>query len=87
MGDMTERFSEELEALRQLRDEFHVQMELGRAEARKHWDELEEDWRHLEGRLRLMRNESKGELEDIGETVRVLLRQIRDGYRHLRSLL
>jgi len=84
---MTERFSEELEALRQLRDEFRVQMELGRAEARKRWEELEEDWRHLEGRLKLMRNESKGELEDIGETVRVLLRQIRDGYRHLRSLL
>jgi hypothetical protein len=87
MGELTDRLSEELEALRQLRDEFRVQMELGRAEARKRWEELEEDWQHLEGRLRLMRNESKGELEDIGETVRVLLRQIRDGYRHLRSLL
>lgn len=87
MGDMIDRFSEELEALRQLRDEVHVQMELGRAEARKRWEELEEDWHHLEGRLRLMRSESKGELEDIGDTVRILLRQIRDGYRHLRSLL
>ena len=87
MSDLAERFSEELDALRELRDEFRVQMELGRAEARKRWEELEEDWHHLEGRLRLMRNESKGELEDIGETVRVLLRQIRDGYRHLRSLL
>jgi BMFP domain-containing protein YqiC len=87
MGDQRERFSEELNALRELRDEFRVQMELGRAEARKRWEELEDDWHHLESKLKLMRNESKGELEDIGDTVRVLLRQIRDGYRHLRSLL
>ncbi len=87
MGDLTEKFSEELDALRELRDEFRVQMELGRAEARQRWEELEDDWHHLESKLKLMRNESKGELEDIGETVRILLRQIRDGYRHLRSLL
>ena len=87
MGDLSERLSEELDALRELRDEFRVQMELGRAEARRRWEELEEDWQHLEGKLKLMRNESKGELEDIGEAARTLVRRIQEGYRHLRSLL
>ncbi len=87
MGELSDRLSEELDALRELRDEVRVQMELGRAEARNRWEELEEDWQHLEGKLRLMRNESRGELEDIGEAARNLLERIREGYRHLRSLL
>ena len=86
MSDLTGRFSEELKGLRELRDEFRVQMELGRAEARGRWERLE-DWRHLEGKLKLMRNESKGELEEINEAARLLVQQIREGYRHLRSLL
>jgi len=87
MVDLAARFSEELEGLRELRDEFRVQMELGRAEAREGWERLEEDWRHLEAKLQLMRNESRGELEEIGEAARLLVEQIREGYRHLRSLL
>jgi hypothetical protein len=87
MSDLTERFSEELKGLRELRDEYRVQMELGRAEARQRWERLEEDWHHLEAKLKLMRNESRGELEEISEAARLLVQQIRDGYRHLRSLL
>ena len=87
MGDLSDKVSEELEALRELRDEFRVQMGLGRAEARRRWEELEEDWQHLESKLKLMRNESKGELEDIGEAARTLVQRIQEGYRHLRSLL
>jgi len=87
MSDLTERFSEELKGLRELRDEFRVQMELGRAQARERWERLEEDWCHLEGKLKLMRNESRGELEEINEAARLLVQQIREGYRHLRSLL
>jgi hypothetical protein len=87
MSDLTERFSEELRGLRELRDEFRVQMELGRAEARERWERLEEDWRHLEGKLQLMRNESRGELEEIREAAGLLVERIREGYRHLRSLL
>mgnify|MGYP001812620711 FL=1 len=87
MSDQGERFSEELKGLRELRDEFRVQMELGRAEARERWERLEDDWHHLEAKLQLVRNESKGELEEIGEAARLLVEQIREGYRHLRSLL
>ena len=87
MSDLGERFSEELKGLRELRDEFRVQMELGRAEARERWERLEDDWHHLEAKLQLVRNESKGELEEIGEAARLLVEQIREGYRHLRSLL
>ena len=87
MGDLGERFSEELKGLRELRDEFRVQMELGRAEARERWEMLEEDWRHLDAKLKLMRSESRDELEEIAEAARLLVQQIQEGYRHLRSLL
>lgn len=87
MGDLSDRLSEELEALRQLRDEFRVQLELGRAEALNRWEELEADWQHLEGKLRLLRNESRGELDDVAEAARTVLERIQQGYRHLRSLL
>lgn len=79
--------TEELSALRELRDEFRVQMELGRAEARERWERLEEDWQQLDGKLRLLRNESRGELEEIREAAQLLLQRIQEGYHHLRSLL
>jgi hypothetical protein len=87
MGDLGEKFSEEMKALRELRDELRVQMELGRAEARERWQKLETDWYHLEAKLKLLRDESKIELEEIGAAARALAREIREGYRHLRSLL
>ncbi len=87
MGDLSERLNEELNALRELRDEFRVQMELGRAETRERWERLEEDWHQLDGKLKLLRNESRGELEEIRDAARLLLQRIREGYHHLRSLL
>ncbi len=87
MGDLSERLTEELVALRELRDELRVQMELGRAEARERWERLEKDWQQLDGKLRLLRNESRDELEEIREAARLLLQRIQEGYHHLRSLL
>ncbi len=34
-----------------------------------------------------MRSESRDELEEIAEAARLLVQQIQEGYRHLRSLL
>lgn len=81
------RFGDEIESLSQLRDELRVQLHLGKAEARERFNKLEKSWQHLESRLQLIREESGQDLAEIREAADLLVVEIRDGYRHLRSLL
>ncbi len=85
--DVKKAVSQELEELRGLRDELKVQVHLGKAEARQRWEALEQRWEHLEAKGRMLREEAREPLAEIGETAKELAREIRDGYRHLRSLL
>lgn len=87
MAEIADKLSEELEALRRTRDELRVKIHLGRAEARERFEQLEKSWHHLEGKVKLIRRESKAPIHEIGEAARELLREIRDGYRHIRDLL
>ena len=87
MAEGHDRFAEEIERLRQLRDELRVQMRLGRAEVRERWEKLEGDFAHLEARLKQIREQSKGDLAEIREAAKLLAEQLREGYRHLRSRL
>jgi hypothetical protein len=79
--------SRELEALREMRDELKLQLQLGKAEAKDAFERVEKRWQHLEGKLKLLREESKGDLAQIGEAAKLLTEEIRDGYRHLKKLL
>ncbi len=51
MAESKTFLGEEIDKLRELRDELRVQAELGRAELRDRWQELEKSWHQLEGRL------------------------------------
>jgi hypothetical protein len=86
---MTERpewLRGEIEPLRQMRDELELQMHLGAADARASFDQLEKRWQHLEGRMRSLREASKDDLDEIREAAKLLAREIRDGYQHLKKL-
>jgi hypothetical protein len=87
MSETTHRFEEELQGLRRLRDELRVRLHLGRAEARDRFQALEKDLEHVEGRLKLIRDETREDLEEIREASRLLLEELKHGYQHLRSLL
>jgi SMC interacting uncharacterized protein involved in chromosome segregation len=87
MAQETHRITEEVEGLQRLRDELRVQLHLGKAEARERFEKLEQTWQHLESRLKLIREESGEDLGQIREAAGLLVGEIRDGYRHLRSLL
>lgn len=87
MTDWSEKFAEEIDDLRRVRDELRVQIHLGKEEAKQRWEEVERRWSHLEAKLKLVREESKDSLEDIGEAGKTLLEEIRNGYRHVRKLL
>lgn len=87
MAEEKHGISEEVEGLRRLRDELRVRLHLGRAEARERFEKLEKTWQHLDARLKVIREESSEDLGEIREAAGLLLSEIRDGYRHLRSLL
>jgi hypothetical protein len=87
MADFSERFSGDMDKLREVRDELRVQLHLGAAEARDAWHEVEQRWQHLEAKLKLLRDESRDDLAEIGEATSLLLGEIRDSYSHLRRLL
>lgn len=87
MAEGNRAITRDIEGLRQLRDELRVQLHLGKAEARERFEKLEQSWQHLEAKLKLIREESAGDLSQIREAAGLLVGEIREGYRHLRSLL
>lgn len=91
MSETTEGWSQRLQSdfdeLRAARDELRVRVHLGQAEMRDRWEDLERKWHHVEGKLKVLRQESAESAEEIGAAARELVVQIRDGYRHLRQLV
>lgn len=82
-----DRFEQELEDLRRLRDELRVQVHLGVADAKDLWDRLEHRMGELEAKARRLAHRAEEPLEEIGEAAQTLVDEIRDGYRRLRKLL
>ena len=74
MHDPTTR--EEVDALARLRDEFRVQLHLGKMEATDAWHRAEEDWRELKRR-------AEEQAEDLGEGLKAVLQRIRGRYEEL----
>jgi uncharacterized protein with HEPN domain len=87
MAEMPEWLTRELAGLREMRDELKLQLHLGKADAKEAFENVEKRWQHLEAKLKLLREESKGDLAQIGEAAKLLTQEIRDGYRHLKKLL
>jgi hypothetical protein len=87
MTDLGDRFQEEIDALRTLRDELRVKLNLASKEARDLFESAEKSWGTLEARLRLLERESRKELEGVGEAAFELAREIRDAYKRIRWLV
>ena len=85
MSQAGEWMKEELEGLRQIRDELRVQAELGRAELRESFDTLEQRWHELEAKLKMLGEGVQEDAGNVREAARLLVSEIRDGYRHLKS--
>ncbi|HEY8122302.1 MAG TPA: hypothetical protein VII78_13355 [Myxococcota bacterium] len=87
MAERRDALKDEVDAFRQLRDELRVQSELGKADLRDRIRELEQRWNRLEGRFDGIRKDAKADAEDVREAVRLLARELREGFEHLRSRL
>ncbi len=56
-------------------------------EVKERWSKAEQDWQHLEAKLKVMASESREALEDISGAAGLLASEIREGYRHIRAQL
>ena len=87
MAESKTFLADEIDKLRELRDELRVQAELGRAELRDRWQELEKSWHQLEGRLKLARDGAREDSQNVREAARLLANELRESYERLRKRL
>lgn len=73
--------------LAKLRDQLKLQIHLGKAEARDHWEELESKWTHLQSKIPELQAASKESKREIGQAVKDLVAELVDSYRRLRDVL
>jgi CBS domain-containing protein len=87
MSEMKAKMDREIDELRRVRDELKVRVHLAKAEAKDRWDELEHKFRSLESKGHQIAQASKEPLRDVGEAARLLVDEIREGYRRIREAL
>lgn len=87
MSELRDRLEQELEKLKTTRDELRVQIDLGKKEAEDAFEEVSEQWGHLEAHLARLKKEGEGALDDIGDAAELLVDEIKKGFDRVRSLL
>ena len=80
-------FEAELEQLQRVRDELRVQLHLGKAEATELWEKLEHRLADAETRVRTLATRAEEPVQDVTDAARLLMDEIRSGYKKLRELL
>jgi uncharacterized protein YoxC len=85
--DLQTKLNEELEELRRMRDEMRVQAHLGKAEAKEVWERNEARLKDAEQKLEGVAHIAEDALEEVGAAVKLVLTEIRDGYKKIRSAL
>jgi hypothetical protein len=87
MSALNGRLHQDVEKLRQRRDELRVQIDLGKMEAADAWHQVEDRWQRLEAKLRILAGESKDVAKEVGGAAALLVDEIREGLarvaRHL----
>jgi len=78
---------QEVDALRTLRDEFRIQLNLAGKDARDAYEAAEKSWQKLEGKLRRLQHESGKELHEVADAARAFTKEIRESYKRLRALV
>ena len=75
MSTLEDRFHEEVEQLKTLRDELRVQAELGKMDAVEAFNHAEKRWEELEGKLTAIRKQTEEPLHEVGEAAKALVLQ------------
>jgi uncharacterized coiled-coil DUF342 family protein len=81
------RLHELAERLKQERDELKLKLRLGTADLRDEWDELEEKWSGLRGKLKQVADAADEAGDDIKTAARLLADELKEGYDSVRKRL
>ena len=87
MSESRDLFQKELSELRRVRDELKLRIHLAKADAKDGWDKLEHQFHRLETKARQISQASEEPLRDVRDAARLLIDEIRDGYRRIREAL
>ncbi len=87
MSDWKERISKEVGELRAVRDELKLQVHLAKMDGQERFERAEKDWEQLEAKLEVLAGAGRESAESVGEAAKLLVDEIRTGYRHVRELL
>jgi CBS domain-containing protein len=82
-----DRVQREIEELRGVRDDLKVRMHLAKADLKDLFEALEKPLQRLEAKGRQISQASEEPLRDVREAARLLIDEIRDGYRRIRDAL
>ena len=86
-NDWKKRFEDEVDTLRQTRDELRVQLHLAGADAKDVWHELEKSWQHLESHAKHVGQTTQDAMDDIEEAGRMLVDELKKGYKRIRDAI
>ena len=87
MSEWKLKIEREIDELRRVRDELKVRIHLAKADAKDRWDEVEHQFRRLESKGHQIAQASEEPLRDVREAARLLVDEIREGYRRIREAL
>ena len=85
MAELNENLQETFQALKQKRDEFKVKLNLGKMEARDTWEDVQDNFRELESKMKQVRARGDEEFDKMREDIEVLMGDIRDGFDRMRK--
>ena len=85
--DWKKRLEDELEVLQQTRDELRVQVHLGALEVQEIWGKAEDSWEHLESKVKHLSQATQDSAEDVEEATKLLVQEIKAGYKRVRDAL
>lgn len=83
MNDALEWLDELVDDLKQERDELRVKVHLAKLEAGEEWQELERKWDKLESKAKAVGKVTADSAEDVGEAIKLLGGEIRDGFKRI----
>lgn len=83
MPDLKDLF----ETLKQERDELRVKVHLGKAEIKEEWDDIEDKWDKLRGKAGVVFDQASDASQDVTAAAKLMLGEIRDGYKRIRRTL
>jgi len=87
MAEWKERLENEIDELRRVRDELNLRVHLAKADAKDLWEKLEQQLHRLEAKGHQISRLSAEPLQDVRDAARLLIDEIREGYRRIRKAL